>query len=195
MKLSLIGSQCLYWWIKLDQLKKFHTMGYCYGAYMYMLSYSKIRIKMELTNTDGSRDKNKVAAAAVLNKDVCFLLDSQMRRLNFFSKSKGNWTCFWAYRYVQIYTFTIYIFRFTFLFTCFHSMKIDRPYILDTLYTYCFVSNQGKIVNCCCIPSHIDIHGNMKQIRLQNLHSTSKILSIFYYTLYKLSLAYILGLL
>ena len=145
------------------------------------------------TNTDGSRDKNKVAAAAVINKDVCFLLDSQMRRLNFFSKSKGNWTCFWAYRYVQIYTFKIYIFRFTFLFL--HSMKIDRPYILDTLYTYCFVSNQGKIVNCCCIPSHIDIHGNMKQIRLQNLHSTSKILSIFYYTLYKLSLAYILGLL
>ena len=42
------------------------------------------------TNTDGSRDKNKVAAAAVINKDVCFLLDSQMRRLNFFSKSKGN---------------------------------------------------------------------------------------------------------
>ena len=145
------------------------------------------------TNTDGSRDKNKVAAAAVINKDVCFLLDSQMRRLNFFIRSKGNWNCFWAYRYVQIYTFKIYIFRFTFLFL--HSMKIDCPYILDTLYTYCFVSNQGKIVNCCWIPSHIDIHGNMKQIRLQNLHSTSKILSTFYYTPYKLSLAYILGLL
>ena len=40
------------------------------------------------TNTDGSRDKNKVAAAAVIIKDVCFLLDSQMRRLNFFQQKQ-----------------------------------------------------------------------------------------------------------
>ena len=39
-------------------------------------------------------------------------------------------------------------------------MNIDHPYILDILYNYYCVSNQGKIVNFCWIPSHIGIHGN-----------------------------------
>ena len=34
-------------------------------------------------------------------------------------------------------------------------MNIDHPYILDI-----FVSNHGKIVNICWIPSHIGIRGN-----------------------------------
>ena len=41
-----------------------------------------------------------------------------------------------------------------------HSMIIDHPYILDILYNYYYVSNQGKIVNICWIPSHIGIHEN-----------------------------------
>ena len=41
-----------------------------------------------------------------------------------------------------------------------HSMNIDHAYILDILHTYYYVSNQGKIVNICRIPSHIGIHGN-----------------------------------
>ena len=41
-----------------------------------------------------------------------------------------------------------------------HSMNTDHQYILDTLYNYYYVSNQGKIVNICWIPSHIGIHGN-----------------------------------
>ena len=40
-------------------------------------------------------------------------------------------------------------------------MNIDRyPYILDILCNYYYVSNQGKKVNICWIPSHIGIHGN-----------------------------------
>ena len=50
--------------------------------------------------TDGSRDKNKVAASAVINEDVCFLLDSQMRRLNFFIRSKAIEI---AFEHIDIY--------------------------------------------------------------------------------------------
>ena len=38
--------------------------------------------------------------------------------------------------------------------------SIDHPYILNILYSYYCVSNQGKIVNFCWIPSHIGLHGN-----------------------------------
>ena len=37
---------------------------------------------------------------------------------------------------------------------------IDHPYILDILHIYYYVSNQGKIVICRWIPSHVGIHGN-----------------------------------
>ena len=39
-------------------------------------------------------------------------------------------------------------------------MNSDHPFTMDILYTYYYVSNQGKIVNIYWIPSHIDIHGN-----------------------------------
>ena len=39
-------------------------------------------------------------------------------------------------------------------------MNIDHPYVLDILFNYYNVSNQGKKVNFCWIPSHIGIHGN-----------------------------------
>ena len=32
-----------------------------------------------------------------------------------------------------------------------HSMNIDHPYILDIMYNYYYISNQGKIVNICWI--------------------------------------------
>ena len=35
------------------------------------------------------------------------------------------------------------------------SMNIDHPCILDILYSYYYVSNEGKIVNFCWIPSHL----------------------------------------
>ena len=38
-------------------------------------------------------------------------------------------------------------------------MNTEHPYILDILYSY-HVSNQGKIVYLCWIPSHICIHGD-----------------------------------
>ena len=41
-------------------------------------------------------------------------------------------------------------------------MNIDHPYISDILYNYYYVSNQGKIVNICWIPSHIGIHGSIE---------------------------------
>ena len=39
-------------------------------------------------------------------------------------------------------------------------MDIDHQYFLDILFSYYYVSNQGKIVNFCWIPSHIGIYGN-----------------------------------
>ena len=51
--------------------------------------------------------------------------------------------------------FTIFSDSYTFYL---HSMNIDHPYILGILYNYYDVSNQGKIVNICWIPSHIGIH-------------------------------------
>ena len=39
-------------------------------------------------------------------------------------------------------------------------MHIDHPHILDILYSYNYVSNEGKIVNFCWIPSHSGINEN-----------------------------------
>ena len=39
-------------------------------------------------------------------------------------------------------------------------MNIDNPYLLDILYSYYCVFNQGKIVNFCRIPCQNDKHGN-----------------------------------
>ena len=41
-----------------------------------------------------------------------------------------------------------------------HSMNIEHPYILDILYSYFYVSNLGKIVNFCWIPSQIGIEAD-----------------------------------
>ena len=41
-----------------------------------------------------------------------------------------------------------------------HSMNIDHPYILNILFNYHYVSNQGIIYSICWIPSHI---GTRKQ--------------------------------
>ena len=38
-------------------------------------------------------------------------------------------------------------------------MNIEHPYILDILYSY-YVSNLGKIVNFCWIPSQIGIEAD-----------------------------------
>ena len=38
--------------------------------------------------------------------------------------------------------------------------SIDHPYILNVLFSYYYVYNQGKIVNFCWILSHTGIHGN-----------------------------------
>ena len=46
-----------------------------------------------------------------------------------------------------------------------HSLNIDHPYISDILYSYYNVSNQGKIVKFCWIPSHIGIHWNIEADR------------------------------
>ena len=56
-----------------------------------------------------------------------------------------------------------------------HSMNIDHPYILDILYSYYCVANQGKIVNVWWISSHIDIHGDNEADKAENLHLYSKL--------------------
>ena len=78
-------------------------------------------------------------------------------------------------------------------------------WIIHTSWLDCkviiIVSNQGIIVNFSWIPNYIGIlENNMKRIRLQNPHVSSKLKLLlqtltFYQTLYELSLADILGLL
>ena len=81
-----------------------------------------------------------------------------------------------------------------------HSMNndIDHPYIFDIFYSYC-VSNQGKIVNFCCIPSHIGIHGNNEADKAAKSALDFEIMKFrtpyTYFKLYELSLADILRLL
>ena len=85
---------------------------------------------MRLTLHDGSKDKNKVGAAAVVNKVVqYFLLDSQM-----FSGSKGYWTSLWAYKDFAVFSESL---------SCLQSLHILIIHIFFKNCTF----NQGKIVN------------------------------------------------
>ena len=67
-----------------------------------------------------------------------------------FSRSKDIWTCF----EITIFSNSLSCLQ------SLHSMNIDHPYILDILYNYYYVSNQGKKVHICWFSSHISIHGN-----------------------------------
>ena len=92
-----------------------------------------------------------MAAAAVINKAV---FSARLPDIYIFStETKANLL-------LSIYTyFTIFSDSLSCL-QALHSMNFDHPYILDILYSYYHVSDQGKIVNFCWIPSLIGIQGN-----------------------------------
>ena len=73
-----------------------------------------------------------------------------------------------------------------------HCRNIYHPYILDILYRYYYVSNQGKVFNFCWILSHIGIHGDNEADKAANfpfdfeivkfkIPSTDFFLHLFFY--------------
>ena len=99
-----------------------------------------------------------MAAAAVINKDI-FSPTLPDETTIFLAKAKAIEL---ALEYIKISKYTYFTICSDSL-SCLqslHSMNIVHPYILDILYNYYYVSNQGKIVNICWISSHIGIHGN-----------------------------------
>ena len=87
--------------------------------------------------------KNKVAAAAVINKDI-FSARLPDEATIFSDEAKAIEL---AFDYIKMSKYT-YFSIFSDSLSCLqslHNMNIDLPYILDILYVY--VSNEGKIVN------------------------------------------------
>ena len=84
--------------------------------------------------TYGSKDKNTVAAAAVITKDVFSArLPDEATIFSAEAKAIGL-----AFEYIKMSNST-YFTIFSDLLSCLqslHSMNIDYPYILDILYTY-----------------------------------------------------------
>ena len=106
--------------------------------------------------TDGLRDKNKVAAATVTNKDV-FSARLPDEATIFSADAKAIEL---AFEHIKMSKYTPCAISSDSL-SCLlslHSMNIDDPYIFDILYSYYYVSNQGNIVNFCWISCHIGIH-------------------------------------
>ena len=107
--------------------------------------------------TDVSKDKNKVGVAAAI-KDVFSARFPD--EASIFSAEEKAIELALVYIKMSKYThFTIFSNSLSCL-QSLHSMNIDHTYILDILHNYYYVSNQGKIVNICWIPSHIGMHGN-----------------------------------
>ena len=127
-----------------------------------------------------------------LNDIIYIVLLSNQRQLNLLLSIQMS-------KYTYYTVFSDSLFRFTF--QSLHSMNIDHPYILNTVYNYNYVSNQGKLVNVCWILSHIGIHGNNEsdkaakstlEFEIVQVKIPSKDLKLYNY---KLCLPDILGLL
>ena len=102
-----------------------------------------------------------MAVAAVINKDIIISARLPDEATIFSAEAKAI-IIELPFEYIKMskYThFTIFSYSFSCL-QSLHSMNIDHSYILDILCNYYYVSNQGKIVNFCWIPSHIGILGN-----------------------------------
>ena len=106
-------------------------------------------------NTYGSKDKNKVAVAAVMNKNV-FSARHPDEATIFSAEAKAIEI---ALEHIKMSKYTHFTSS-SDLLSClqsFNSMNIDHPYIMDIFNNYYCVSNQGKIINFCWIPRKIGI--------------------------------------
>ena len=126
----------------------------------YMWQNSKIRNKLELRVTlMVQKRKNKVAAAAIIIKDVLSAkLPSQMRQLYFQTKQRQLNLLLSICRCLNIRILQYFQIHFPV-----YSLFIVWILIIHTSWIHCTIiimlPNQGKIVNICWIPSHINIYG------------------------------------
>ena len=110
--------------------------------------------------TDGSKDQNRVAAAAVIKNEI-FSARLPNETTIFTAEAKAIQLAFDFIKTSNEKRFTI----FSDSLSCLQSIKnmnIDHPYILDILQQYTILTEQSKHVEFCWIPSHIGIHGNAK---------------------------------
>ena len=89
------------------------------------------------------RTKKKVVAVAVINKDV-FTARLPDDATIFSAEAKAIELAFEHIKMSKYTHFTIFSDSLSSL-QSLHSMNINLPYILDILYCYYYVSNQGKI--------------------------------------------------
>ena len=82
------------------------------------------------------------------------MLDSQVKGLYFQPQGRALNLLKRAYIHILQY------FQIHYPVYSFFIVTIDHPHILDILHIYYYVSNKGKMVICCWIPSHVGIHGN-----------------------------------
>ena len=84
--------------------------------------------------TDGSKEKNKVAAAAVINKDV-FSARLPNEATIFSAEAK---TIELAFEYIKMSKYTYFTISSDSLtrLQSLHSMNVDHPYISDILFNY-----------------------------------------------------------
>ena len=110
--------------------------------------------------TDGSKDGNKVAAAAVVNNDI-FSVRLPDEATIFTAEAKAIELAFEYIRISKNTHFTIFSDSLSCL-QSLHNMNIEHPLILSILNNYHQVVQKGKKVKFCWVPSHIGIHGNNK---------------------------------
>ena len=104
--------------------------------------------------TGGSKDQNKVAAAAVIEHDV-FSARLPNEATIFTAEAKAIQLAFEYIKFSNEKHFTI----FSDSLSCLQSisnMNIDHPYILDILNQHFLLRKLGKIIEFCWIPSHIN---------------------------------------
>ena len=144
--------------ISLSELKKSETNSVVFKEKLSEIKQSKLS---EIAiYTDGSKDKNRVAAAAVIKNDI-FSARLPNESTIFTAEAKAIQLAFEYIKTSNDKRFTI----FSDSLSCLQSIKnmnIEHPFILDILKQYCILTRQSKIVEFCWIPSHIGINGNTK---------------------------------
>ena len=93
--------------------------------------------------TDGSKDKNKVAAAAAVNNHDVFSVRLPDEAKIFTAEAKAIQLAFELIKISKDTYFTIFSDSLSWL-QSIHNMNIDHPYILDILCNYLHASRQGK---------------------------------------------------
>ena len=142
----------------LSEYKKSETNSVVFKQKLSEINESKLS-KIDIY-TDGSKDQNRVAAAAVIKNEI-FSARLPNEATIFTAEAKAIQLAFEFIKISSDKHFTI----FSDSLSCLQSIKnrnIEHPYILDILKQYYFVTKQNKSVEFCWIPSHIGIHGNTK---------------------------------